>query len=236
MRVYSHAFYVLIIYIILGCVLGAGSKPLPLFQTELPPPKPPNLLDRNFQQACLFFPNHLLLPNGLTCLVPTDNKHHFGGILHRLIVFWFQSLLLHQRHPWLRPKQNQYGQVQGVISTVNRLNKLTVRHSHQAIHLRDKIYVAHRPPKDWADWTALKMVRLLRRGTDFATGYKHHVASPKMAGDLAPQMNTVPYAMTEQKWLTRFVFLESVAGVPGMVAGMLRHLHSLRRLKKDNGW
>lgn len=34
----------------------------------------------------------------------------------------------------------------------------------------------------------------------------------------------------------RFIFLESIAGVPGMVAGMLRHLHSLRRLKRDNGW
>lgn len=36
--------------------------------------------------------------------------------------------------------------------------------------------------------------------------------------------------------LVRFVFLESVAGVPGMVAGMLRHLNSLRRMKRDNGW
>jgi ubiquinol oxidase len=34
----------------------------------------------------------------------------------------------------------------------------------------------------------------------------------------------------------RNIFLESVAGVPGMVAGMLRHLHSMRRMKRDNGW
>lgn len=34
----------------------------------------------------------------------------------------------------------------------------------------------------------------------------------------------------------RNVFLESVAGVPGMVAGMLRHLHSMRRMQRDNGW
>jgi len=34
----------------------------------------------------------------------------------------------------------------------------------------------------------------------------------------------------------RNVFLESVAGVPGMVGGMLRHLHSMRRMKRDNGW
>lgn len=42
--------------------------------------------------------------------------------------------------------------------------------------------------------------------------------------------------MSERKWLIRFIFLESVAGVPGMVAGMLRHLHSIRRLRRDNGW
>lgn len=34
----------------------------------------------------------------------------------------------------------------------------------------------------------------------------------------------------------RLIFLESIAGVPGMVAGMLRHLTSLRRMKRDNGW
>jgi hypothetical protein len=42
--------------------------------------------------------------------------------------------------------------------------------------------------------------------------------------------------MTEEKWITRFIFLESVAGVPGMVAGMLRHLKSIRRMRRDNGW
>lgn len=42
--------------------------------------------------------------------------------------------------------------------------------------------------------------------------------------------------MTEEKWLIRFIFLESVAGVPGMVGGMLRHLKSIRQMKKDQGW
>lgn len=42
--------------------------------------------------------------------------------------------------------------------------------------------------------------------------------------------------MTEEKWITRFIFLESVAGVPGMVAAMLRHLKSLRRMRRDYGW
>ncbi|TDH72171.1 uncharacterized protein CCR75_009035 [Bremia lactucae] len=42
--------------------------------------------------------------------------------------------------------------------------------------------------------------------------------------------------MTEKDWLHWCLFMESVAGVPGMVAGMLRHLRSLRRMKSDYGW
>ena len=32
------------------------------------------------------------------------------------------------------------------------------------------------------------------------------------------------------------MFLETVAGVPGMVAAALRHMRSLRRMERDNGW
>lgn len=34
----------------------------------------------------------------------------------------------------------------------------------------------------------------------------------------------------------RIAFLETVAGVPGMVAAMARHLKSLRRMRRDHGW
>ncbi len=34
----------------------------------------------------------------------------------------------------------------------------------------------------------------------------------------------------------RAVILETVAGVPGMVGGMLRHMRSLRRMEPDHGW
>jgi ubiquinol oxidase len=51
-----------------------------------------------------------------------------------------------------------------------------------------------------------------------------------------PTAATIIYGMNEEKYMIRNVFLESVAGVPGMVAGMLRHLHSMRRMKRDNGW
>ncbi|KAG8690207.1 hypothetical protein FRC08_010609 [Ceratobasidium sp. 394] len=44
------------------------------------------------------------------------------------------------------------------------------------------------------------------------------------------------YAMTERKWLMRIIFLESIAGVPGMVAGMLRHMRSLRLMVNYKRW
>ena len=49
------------------------------------------------------------------------------------------------------------------------------------------------------------------------------------------EVPTTPVANSLHQ-LVRVIFLESIAGVPGMVGGMLRHLHSLRRLKRDNGW
>ena len=42
--------------------------------------------------------------------------------------------------------------------------------------------------------------------------------------------------MHHSKWLTRIIFLETIAGVPGMVGGMARHMRSLRTLERDNGW
>jgi ubiquinol oxidase len=42
--------------------------------------------------------------------------------------------------------------------------------------------------------------------------------------------------MTEKEWLLRVIFLETIAGVPGMVGGMLRHLRSLRKLEKEGRW
>ena len=42
--------------------------------------------------------------------------------------------------------------------------------------------------------------------------------------------------MSESKYLTRAIFLETIAAVPGMVAGMHRHMRSLRTLRPDGGW
>lgn len=83
----------------------------------------------------------------------------------------------------------------------------------------NEVVVARRNIKNWSDRVAITFVRTLRFGLDLATGYKKETGR-----------------MTARQYMIRNVFLESVAGVPGMVAGMLRHLHSMRRMKRDNGW
>ncbi len=72
-----------------------------------------------------------------------------------------------------------------------------------------------------------------RRVFDFATGYK-----AKPIPDAVLAQRPLPVAELRQKglllsdksWLLRIILLESIAGVPGMVGGTLRHLRSLRLL------
>ncbi|RHZ49220.1 alternative oxidase [Aspergillus thermomutatus] len=97
-----------------------------------------------------------------------------------------------------------------------------------------RVQIAHREPRTLSDKVALTTIRLLRWGFDLASGYRHDAAVALHAKD--PAKATQKYAMTEEKYLTRNIFLESIAGVPGMVGGMLRHLRSLRKMKRDNGW
>lgn len=97
-----------------------------------------------------------------------------------------------------------------------------------------QVQVAHREVRDWSDRVALFAVRCLRWGLDTVSGYKHTKAVALNEKD--PKEAEKLFGMTEKKYLIRNVFLESVAGVPGMVAGMLRHLHSMRKMKRDNGW
>ncbi|CAM1507343.1 Fc.00g069840.m01.CDS01 [Cosmosporella sp. VM-42] len=115
------------------------------------------------------------------------------------------------------------------------INKTPAAWPHHGYTLEEMAVVvpAHRAPRGAADWAAWKVVRIARYFMDKATGMgrdqqvdKNHPTTSIVAAK----------PLTEAQWLIRFVFLESVAGVPGMVGGMLRHLNSLRRMKRDNGW
>ncbi|GMH33133.1 hypothetical protein BSKO_00967 [Bryopsis sp. KO-2023] len=80
----------------------------------------------------------------------------------------------------------------------------------------ESIRPKHLPPVTMSDKIAYNAVQMARWSFDKITGY-------------GPEMN-------EKKWLRRMIFLETVAGVPGMVGGMLRHLRSLRTMRRDHGW
>ncbi|CAK7219909.1 inducible alternative oxidase 2 [Sporothrix bragantina] len=91
----------------------------------------------------------------------------------------------------------------------------------------------HRAPETIGDKIAWRLMRICRWGMDTATGMKRDQKTDKSNPTTAVAAEK---PLTEAQWMIRFIFLESIAGVPGMVAGMLRHLHSIRRLKRDNGW
>ncbi|OQE45890.1 hypothetical protein PENCOP_c001G00571 [Penicillium coprophilum] len=138
------------------------------------------------------------------------------------------SLSLTSKRPISSTPQNQIEDYFPAPKTPNvkEVKTAWVHPVYTEQQMRD-IRIAHRQAANWSDWIALGTVRFFRWGMDTVTGYKH----PKPGQELPAR-----FIMTERKWLNRFIFLESVAGVPGMVGGMLRHLRSLRKMKRDNGW
>ncbi|CAF1128162.1 unnamed protein product [Adineta steineri] len=90
------------------------------------------------------------------------------------------------------------------------------------------IKITHKKFESWHDRVAFAAVRTMRFFFDTFTGYIHESLTSKSDKKIK--------TMTEQQWLRRFIFLESIAGVPGMVAGMSRHMKSLRTMKRDHGW
>ena len=75
-----------------------------------------------------------------------------------------------------------------------------------------------------------------RRLFDFFTGYKDKPVPTEVFIDGAPSIEAVQklrqqgILLSDKNWLLRIILLESIAGVPGMVGGTLRHLRSLRLL------
>jgi hypothetical protein len=89
------------------------------------------------------------------------------------------------------------------------------------------IRITHKKFESWHDRVAYAAVRTLRFFFDTFTGYVHEHPASKSNGE--KENHRPRKIMTEKQWLRRIIFLESVAGVPGMVAGMSRHMKSLRK-------
>lgn len=65
----------------------------------------------------------------------------------------------------------------------------------------NEVRIAHREAKTWSDYVALSMVRFLRWGMDFATGYKHGDA--RALSKIDPEKAREKYGMTERKYMIR---------------------------------
>ncbi|KAF9046402.1 alternative oxidase-domain-containing protein [Panaeolus papilionaceus] len=97
------------------------------------------------------------------------------------------------------------------------------------------VEVIHRNPKTVTDKVAYALVRIARRTFDIVSGYKHPTGPPE-PGMTVEELRKSGHALSPKQWLMRILFLESIAGVPGMVAATLRHLTSLRLMRRDSGW
>ncbi|KAH9989695.1 AOX, alternative oxidase mitochondrial precursor [Russula compacta] len=97
------------------------------------------------------------------------------------------------------------------------------------------VEVLHRTPQTFSDKFAFGLVKLCRWGFDLVTGYTHKPIPPGSNMSLE-ELRKGKHILDEKQWLTRILFLESIAGVPGMVAATLRHLKSLRLMRRDSGW
>ncbi|CAF4325737.1 unnamed protein product [Rotaria sp. Silwood2] len=89
------------------------------------------------------------------------------------------------------------------------------------------VKITHKKFESWHDRLAYAAVQTLRFFFDTMTGYVHE--SPQSKTNIENQNRRPKKSMTEKQWLRRIIFLESIAGVPGMVAGMNRHMKSLRK-------
>jgi|LauGreDrversion4_2_1035121.scaffolds.fasta_scaffold591848_1 hypothetical protein len=81
----------------------------------------------------------------------------------------------------------------------------------------ENVEITHVKPVYFRDRVALFLVKFFRVAFDIFSRYK-------------------PGKMDEARYLRRCIFLETIAGVPGMVGGMARHMRALRGLRNDGGW
>jgi hypothetical protein len=81
----------------------------------------------------------------------------------------------------------------------------------------ENVQITHVPAKLFRDKIAYAMMKGLRVMFDYFSSYK-------------------PGKMTEELYIRRCIFLETIAAVPGMIGGALRHLGSLRKMREDAGW
>ena len=77
------------------------------------------------------------------------------------------------------------------------------------------IEMYHKEPENFASRLSLRAVKAVRYLFDLGTGWNGEI--------------------TTRNVMNRVIYLETIAAVPGMVAGVLRHFKSLRAMERDGG-
>mmetsp|Transcript_3749 Transcript_3749/g.8928 ORF Transcript_3749/g.8928 Transcript_3749/m.8928 type:complete len:356 (+) Transcript_3749:90-1157(+) len=140
--------------------------------------------------------------------LPGKNSGKFCGTKHDMVHFKASP----NQHPLDIKKMND--------ATPEEVEKYGHRGVPHPIWTEEEVHSVvqtHVEPSTFTDRFALASVKAARWGFDTFSLYRFG-------------------KITKNKVLNRAIFLETVAGVPGMTAGMLRHLKSLRSMNHDHGW
>lgn len=105
------------------------------------------------------------------------------------------------------------------------MSKLIDKLPKHRILLNPKSYRMAHPVYSKADIEQIATTFRLANGLS-DTLAKYAVVFCRATVDFLSRYN--PDKMKEQSWLNRLIYLETVAGVPGMVGAMHRHFRSLR--------
>jgi ubiquinol oxidase len=111
----------------------------------------------------------------------------------------------------------------------------------------DSVRVTHREVQSISDkiaYNAVQLARWLALSCTPAPQRRAPAHLPSMLIRTPPAVGRYfdklsgynPHKLTKEIVLNRAIFLETVAGCPGMAGGMMRHLSSLRNMRRDHGW
>jgi len=87
------------------------------------------------------------------------------------------------------------------------------------------------PPHPTVEYTPEELTNM-----ELNLHYETKSIHDKIAWSLVKSLRVLSDIFFKDRYLNRAVVLETVAAVPGMVAGMFRHLQSLRKMERSYGW
>jgi len=162
--------------------------------------------------SCVFAVNKQNFSKGIVRLQDQENDSETKKIIQKAI---------HDPFHFKKTEQETKTDKSLVVAQEKNLDEFTLPHPIWSNEEVDSVHVTHKKPEGFVDHLAYYCVMAMRTSFDFASGYT-----------IGKSMQT----LDERSVLIRCIFLETVAGVPGFAAAMIRHLDSLRKMQRDHGW